>query len=265
MPPKKKGYEPRHGAPDAGDPPAKPGTRGGPGTTRRRGPQHAPTGPIKGTVTGAARNSQRQARLSRVADAAGDYATRQALKRTEGKPSVTGRAAAGAAAGTAAGAALGGPVGAAAGAVLGGTGGALAGAKAKKAYKMATHASLGARRAVVAEFMACMVVIGLSPLTDKRKQETPATFMRRMTAVMALFLILGLISGAGRGAGKFAAGFGGIVTVAVVISNRDLFMKIGDLFGGRGGKAVGKVTLPEDELGDEPFPSPIPPGGGALG
>lgn len=255
-----KGYTPKHGADDSGDPPARPGTKGGPGKTRRRGPQHATGAPTR-PVTGAARTSQRNARVGRVADAAGDFATRQALKRTDGKPSVTGRAVAGAAAGTAAGAALGGPAGAAAGAVLGGTGGALAGAKAKKAYKLAMHSSLGARRAVVAEFLVCMVVIGLSPLTDKRRQEPSVTFMRRMTAVMAVFLILGLLSGAGRTAGKVAAGFGGLVTAAVVISNRDLFMKIGDLFGGRSGKAVGKVT-PEDELGEDPLPSPIPPGGG---
>jgi uncharacterized membrane protein len=250
-------YQPRHGAPDSGDPAPKPGTKGGPGTNRRRAPQHADTVSAPKAPSGAARKSQQQARLNKVADAAREHATRQALKRTEGKPSIVGRAVTGAAAGTAAGAAVGGPVGAAAGAVIGGAGGALAGAKAKKAYKMAMHASLGARRLVVAEFLICMIVIALSPLTDKHKDESPITFMRRMTATMALFLILGLLSGAGPGAGKVAAGFGGLVSVAVALSNRDLFMKIGDLFG----KSSAPTPL-ADDLGDEPLHGILPPGGG---
>lgn len=256
--PAKKRYEPRHGASDSNDPAGKPGTKGGPGTTRRRGPQHGDTVTAPKGPTGAARAAQRQARLNRTADAAGQYATRQALKR-DGKPSVVGRAVTGAAAGTAAGAAVGGPVGAAAGAVIGGAGGAIAGAKAKKAYKMAMHASLGARRLVVAEFLICMIVIALSPVTDKRKNEGPATHMRRLSAVMAVFLVLGLLSGAGRGAGKFAAGFGGLVSAAILLSNRDLFMKIGDVFG-----KPAATPPPADDFGEEPLTGFIPPGGGVM-
>ena len=259
-------YQPRHGADDSDDPAAKPGTKGGPGTTRRRGAQHA-SGTTR-QATGAARTSQRQARLNRTAEAADTYATRQAYRRAEGKPSVVGKTVAGAAAGTAAGAAVAGPPGAAVGAVVGGAGGAVAGVKAKKAYKLAAHANLGARRVVVAEFMICMIVIALSPLTDKRKQELPVVHLRRLSAVMAVFLILGLVSAMGRGAGKVAAGFGGLVTVAIVMSDRDLFMKIGDLFGGRTGKAVGKADKEPaagDDLADDmPLPSPIPPGGGIM-
>lgn len=132
--------------------------------------------------------------------------------------------------------------------MVGGTGGALAGAKAKKAYKMALRSNLGARRAIVAEFMVCMVVVALSPLTDRKANEGPVVFMRRMTAVMALFFILGLISAAGRGASQFAAGFGGLVTVALVLSNRDLFTKLSTLFEGtKAGKHLDRPDRPTED------------------
>lgn len=256
MPTKKKAYQPKHSAqPTSTTPtvapaaPGKPGTKG-PTSTRRRGPQHLnPSPPRKRSLGGAARTAHSQKKLSDVAGEARDYAYRSAVRRSEGKPSIVGRTAAGAAAGTAAGAVIGGPVGAAAGAALGGAGGAIAGAKAKKAYRLAAHANLGARRIVVAEFLICMVIVALSPLTDKKKNEGPTAFMRRMTAIMALFFILGLISAAGRGAGKFAAGLGGLVTVALAVSDRDLFTKVADLFSS--GKAVGHVE--PDETVDAPI------------
>lgn len=254
---KREGYRPKHASEDRPgggtipkvdpDAPGRPGTKG-PTSTRRRGPQHG-SPETKRRATGAALASARKRKLGDIAEEARSYATRAAIARTEGKPSVTGRAAAGAAAGTAAGAALGGLPGAAAGAVLGGAGGALGGAKAKKAYKLAMHSNLGARRVIVAEFMICMVVIGFSPLTDRKKEELPTTFMRRMTALMALFFILGMMSAGGRAMARFAAGFGGLVTVALVVSNRDLFMKIGSLMGSTTaqGKAVGKAKKPPVE------------------
>lgn len=263
---KREGYKPKHASeerpgariprvdPDA---PGRPGTKG-PTPTRRRGPQHG-SPETKRKPAGAALASARKRRLGDIAEEARSYATRAAISRTEGKPSVTGRAAAGAAAGTAAGAALGGPPGAAVGAVLGGTGGALAGAKAKKAYRLAMHSNLGARRVIVAEFLVCMVVIALSPLTDRKKDELPTTFMRRMTAVMALFFILGLLSSGGRATARFAAGFGGLVTVALVVSNRDLFMKIGSLMGSTTaqGKGVGKAKKPPVEEVDAGEPGEV--------
>jgi hypothetical protein len=250
-----KGYQGRHSADAAPagtrspkvpqDAPAKPGTKAAT-ATRRRGPQHdsGETKPKPGLSASA--KSKRDARVRRVTDEAREYATRAAMRRTEGRPSVVGRAAAGAAAGGATGAAVGGPVGAAAGGVIGGVGGAVAGRKAKKAYDVATSSSPGARRIIVIEFLLCMVVSALSPLTDRKKDEGPTTHMKRMTAVMGLFFILGLLSAGGRGAAKFAAGFGGLVTVAVAISNRDLFMRIGDIFG--------KVEDPLDPESNVPDP-----------
>lgn len=252
MPPKKKGYQGRHaaGATPAGVPvvlpnaPARPGTGGGTGT-RRRGPQHGSGQTASRPVTGAAANSQRTARVNRIAGEARDYATREAIRRTEGPPSIVGRAAAGAAAGTATGAAVGGPPGAAVGAVIGGTGGALAGRKAKKAYKAAMASDPVAKRLLVAEFLVCMVVAALSPLTDRKKAETPVAHMKRLTAIMGLFFVLGLVSAAGRTGARAAAGFGGLVTVTLAISNRDLFMKIGNIFASPDEPADPEMSIPE--------------------
>lgn len=245
--------------------PGREGTKG-PSETRRRGAQHeardskpptvpailggtpakAPAkkaAPKKAAPKKAAPAKAAGGKLSRAADAARDFSNSQAVRMTGGRPSVTGRAAGGAAAGVAAGAALGGPAGAVAGGTIGGVGGALAGRKAKKAYDMAAHSHAGARRLIIVEFLLCMVVAGLTPITDEKKQEGPGGFMKRMTAIMGVFLLLGLLSAAGRGSARFAAGLGGVITVALVISNRSVFMTITRIFekDDRGGAALRPV------------------------
>jgi len=154
-----------------------------------------------------------------------------------GKPSVAGRAVGGAAAGAAAGAAVGSvvpvvgtAVGAGVGAAVGGIGGGVSGARAKRAYTRAMADDPRAKKLVVIEFAVCIVVAALSPLTDRHKDEPPGTFMKRMTAIMALFFVLGLISSAGRGGARFAAGLGGLVAVGLAVSERDLFTKLAGVF-----------------------------------
>jgi len=166
---------------------------------------------------------------------------------------VVGRATSGAAAGAASGAAIGaavpvvGPlVGGATGAVVGGAGGAVSGAKAKKAYKAAMRAGTGnARKVIVAEFAICAVIAALSPMTDTAK--APTSWMKRMTAIMGLFFILGLISAGGRGASRAAAGFGGIVTVALLISERDVLVKLASVFRTRDETISGRGPGPSDD------------------
>lgn len=164
--------------------------------------------------------SDRAARVQR--------ATRTAATHSSGKrTSTTGRAAKGAAAGAATGATLGSVVpgigtaaGAVGGAVLGGGAGAVGAAKDRAAARRAARGSSG--RVLVALFLVCMVVVAFSPLTDKHKSEPPAAFMKRMSAVMGLFFVLGLISSAGPGAAKASAGLGGLVTVALLVSERSV-------------------------------------------
>jgi hypothetical protein len=160
-------------------------------------------------------------RMDRVGEEARYVAQQAAIRATTGKPTVSGRAAAGAASGAAVGSAIAPGVGTAVGGGVGAVVGGVSGASAKKAYKSAMRPYPGARRALVAEFAVCALIVALSPMTDKT--ERPGAWMRRMTAVMGVFFILGLVSTAGRWGARAAAGFGGVVTVALVVSERNLF------------------------------------------
>jgi hypothetical protein len=173
---------------------------------------------------------RRERRRRDTLEEARTYGHRQALRATTARPSIVGRAGAGAVAGGAAGAAIGGPVTAAGGAILGGAGGAVGGARAKRAYRMAMRTNGRARQVVVAEFAVCVIIAALSPLTDAKRDEPAGAWMKRMTAIMGVFLILGLVSAGGRGAARVAAGLGALITVALAVSERDLFTKIASIF-----------------------------------
>src|SRR3990172_2168317 len=79
-----------------------------------------------------------------------------------------------------------------------------------KSSRLAPKSS--ARKVLLAEFTLCMVVLAFSPVTDAKKTERPGAFMKRASATMGVFLILGLISTAGRGASRAAAAFGALMT-----------------------------------------------------
>lgn len=180
----------------------------------------------------ASNEDRRERRAAAAAGEANEYARRAAIRHTTGKPSVTGRATAGAAAGAASGGAVGGPVGAGLGALVGGVGGGVSGSKAKRDYRKALRRTdtAGPRKLLVAEFLVCAVITAFSPLTAPAGDEKPATTMKRFTAVMGLFFILGLISAAGRSSARLAAGFGGMLTVALLVSQRDLFVQLARIF-----------------------------------
>lgn len=204
---------------------------------RKRTPKAAPTSPAPtssapssgaapaaGDRTATMRSPslrRASARADRIGEEARYLGQQAAIRATTGRPTVTGRAAAGAASGAAVGTAVGGPVGTAVGSGVGAVVGGVSGAAAKKAYNASMRAYPYARKALVAEFAACALIVALSPMRDKDAK--PGDWMRRMTAVMGLFFILGLVSQAGRYGARAAAAFGGLVTLAVVISERDLF------------------------------------------
>jgi hypothetical protein len=178
-----------------------------------------------------------------------------APKASGGKPSTAGHAASGAAKGAASGAALGSVVpvvgtgvGAVGGAVVGGATGGLSGRKKKAEWKLAKRSGLGAgRQIVVMEFVICMVILAFSPLTDKHKTEGPAAFMRRGSAVCALFLVLALLSAGGPRAGRVAAGFGGLVTLTLLVSSRDVFVVLAKKFNSSKDGPAG----PGEDLGED--------------
>ncbi len=80
-----------------------------------------------------------------------------------------------------------------------------------------------ARKLLVAEFVLCMVVLAFSPLAERNAGEKPAAFMKRASAIMGVFFMLGLIATAGRGASRASAAFGGLVTLVLLISSRSIF------------------------------------------
>jgi hypothetical protein len=237
---------PRHAAPT---PPPTPRTPRAPVSAVPVTPV-MPYSPAGGMATRRAATRER----GRAYETGRDLTYLAAMRAGSGRPSTVGRAAGGAVAGGTAGAALAGPVGAGVGGAAGGIGGAVSGARAKRAYKAAMRTHPIARKMIVAEFTICMIVIALSPLTDKRKQESGRAFMRRMTALMALFILLGIVSAGGDSAAKLAAAFGGLVMVVLLVSERDLAAVVGALFAQRGGP---QPTGPGP--GEEPDPV-FPPG-----
>jgi hypothetical protein len=84
---------------------------------------------------------------------------------------------------------------------------------------------------LVAEFAVCIVIAALSPLTDRHRQESAGVFMKRMSAVMGVFLILGLVSAMGRTPARLAAGVGGLMALALAVSERNLFTRMSTIFG----------------------------------
>lgn len=158
---------------------------------------------------------------------------------SSGKPSATRSAVGGAAGGAATGAAVGslfGGVGAVPGAVvggvIGGAGGAAKGHAAKRAMRKAKLAALGpGRQMLVAEFLVCMVILALSPLTDKHQSEGAPVLLKRGAAICATFFILGLIGASGRGAAKVAASLGALITLSLVVSDRDIFSALANKMG----------------------------------
>lgn len=276
MPPRKRKPDGRHraeeDAPREGQfiQPVGPSTAPGAGTRRDSRPRHAskePTKPRKPREDPAPRSSppapssspsSGPGRRRRVTDEQAsaareegiEYARRAAIRAGTTKPTITGRAGAGAAAGAATGAALGSvvpgvgtAVGAGTGAVLGGVGGGVSGAQAKRAYKAAMRPYGRLRRVIVIEFLICMAIVALSPMTDRRRDEPAGSVMKRLAAVLGLFFVLGLMSAGSAGLARFSAGLGGLVTIVLAVSERNLFATI-----------AGRLSARDDA----PTPAPLP-------
>lgn len=82
------------------------------------------------------------------------------------------------------------------------------------------------RRMMIAEFIVCVMLLGLSPLAKPAGDMGPIRFMKRGSATCAFFIILGLLSSAGKGAAKAAAMFGALVTLVLLVDQREAFGKL---------------------------------------
>lgn len=85
------------------------------------------------------------------------------------------------------------------------------------------------RRMLIAEFIVCVMILGLSPLAKGSGEMGPVRFMKRGSATCALFIILGLLSSAGRGAARASAMFGALVTLVLLVDQREIFGKLATL------------------------------------
>ena len=168
----------------------------------------------------------------------------------------------------------GGPVGMAKGAVQGGySAGVKSGAYGGKPQAPKRTESMGARsggmgkgagkslsrafggtsavKLLKAEFVLCMVILGLSPLADQSGEEGLKDALKRCAACMGVFFLLGLVSAGGPRPAKAAAGFGGLMTIALALSSRDVFgavaSRIQEGFSGAPTQPLGGVG--DDTLG----------------
>lgn len=93
------------------------------------------------------------------------------------------------------------------------------------------------RHVLVAEFVTCLAIIALAPITDRHQTDGPAVLMRRLAATCVLFLGLSVLATAGKGATRIAAAFGGLVTVTLLVSDRDVLVALAAKFGSTGSGA----------------------------
>ena len=126
------------------------------------------------------------------------------------------------------------------GAVTGGWRGAAAGALVS-AKKAATPDVSSAKGLLKAEFVACLLLLALSPLGGGEAKQA----VKRMGSMCAVFLVLGLVSAGGPKASKVAAGVGGLITVALLLGSGPVFQALAGRAGagwpsaGQAGDAVG--------------------------
>jgi hypothetical protein len=152
-----------------------------------------------------------------------------------GKPSTLGHAAKGSAAGAGIGAVAGSVVpgvgtaiGAGVGAAVGGVAGGVSGSRAKGDYRRKGRSR--GRQILVTEFVVAVVILALSPLTDKHKSDTPGQWMKRATGICALFVVLGLVGSIGERTARACSAFGGLVLLVLLLSDRDILTVIAARF-----------------------------------
>lgn len=91
--------------------------------------------------------------------------------------------------------------------------------------------ALGGQKMIVSEFIVCMLILGIRPLVG---QTTGAgDWIRKGGACSLLFLILGVAGSGGARASKIAAAFGGLITLALLISDRAVFGQLTAFLGGQ--------------------------------
>lgn len=109
--------------------------------------------------------------------------------------------------------------------------------------RLKPHGSLtrgNPRRVLVAEFLVCFIILGAGTIVSPQGDGNGVPrLMSKGTALAGLFLILALTSAAGEKSARAAAGLGGLVTVAYLVTSKDatnIALWLKRFYGERGGK-----------------------------
>jgi hypothetical protein len=98
---------------------------------------------------------------------------------------------------------------------------------------------------ILAEFVAAIVLVALSPVASKANPDGLSPYagkdMVKLGAVTGVYFILALLSTGGQSAGRYAAWFGGLILLAVGLSETAHLASVFDL-GGQAKAAAGKAV-----------------------
>jgi len=113
---------------------------------------------------------------------------------------------------------------------------------------------------ILAEFVAAVVLVALTPIAANKKQQTQSgglspyagQDMIKLAAITVVYLILALLS-VRPGPGRFAAWFGGLVLLAVGLNEAAHLAQVLDIFGGAetaASTAASKAKAGVTQVGD---------------
>jgi hypothetical protein len=110
--------------------------------------------------------------------------------------------------------------------------GRIANAGKANAGKLSRWAKRTGRRTLLAEFLVCMAIAGLSMLGVGDRATAASHMARRASAICLLFAVLALVAGSGASAGrrKAANGLGLLVTLGYLASEKDAITAVGTYF-----------------------------------
>lgn len=102
-----------------------------------------------------------------------------------------------------------------------------------------TGGGRGAHKLVIAEFMLCVILIGAAPILTRKagpgnSHLYAANDFVRLTAVCLLFFVLALLANQPRSA-RWAAAFGGLVTLGTVFNATQAITALASIFGSQTG------------------------------
>jgi hypothetical protein len=135
------------------------------------------------------------------------------------------------------------------------------GVRARTFAPVALPGGASAHKAVVAEYLLCIVLIGASPVLTRTPGDGGRLYVAndfvRLSAVSLLFFVLALMS-TGRSASRAAAAFGALVTLGTLYNARGAITAAGGVFAAaKTSHGATKGALPGTATVDVPVYTPV--------